>query len=246
MPRREMQPYGVFAGCNRDGIRKIAPALGLVEFGIVRSAHRRLITGDLAALEIVVGAPPLAVVGVIRALPGQQAHGFHLSSHPRRDLDGRKLGLPAVLASELQMELAIGCGLNSRKNLDVRRAAGSGVGGDIEAAQQEGSVGPYAHDSTALAAGADGLGTVRSFGEVEAQVVDAFPEGNVVLELALARGAIEIRIKGAPNVLRRAFERGAPGYPGIGAPQLSGVIYEAPCGSGQNAHFIAGRRAKRG
>ena len=198
---------------------------------------------DLAALKVVVGAPPLAVVGVIGALPGQQAHGLQLSVNAGRDLDGRKLGLPAVFPAEFQMQFAVGGRLDVGEDFYVRGAAGARIGGDIEAAQQGGPVGAHGHDAAALAAGR--LRTIGGFSEVEAQFVHAFLERNVVPELALARGAIEVRIERAKDVLGRALHGLAARRPGVGAPQLSGVIDETAGGAGQDSHFIAGRRTER-
>src|SRR4051794_32327409 len=107
-----MEPYRILPGRQGDGGGEIAPAFGLVHFGIVGSGDGPGVGSDLAAFKVVVGTPPLAVVGVIGALAGQQAHGPQLAANAGSDLDGGKLGLAAILSAELEMQLAVCGGLD--------------------------------------------------------------------------------------------------------------------------------------
>ena len=176
--------------------------------------------------------------------PGQQAHGPHVSAEAWQDLDGGKGGLLAILAGKLQMQQPIRRRNYIGEDLDVGSSAGSGIGHDIEAAQQRFPVGAHGHQAAAFSACSSGLRAIDCLGKVQAEFIDAFFQWNRVAKLSLSAGAVEIRILCAPDVLYGAFYSCAAIKPGIGVPQLACMIDEAASGACQDADLLTHGRAK--
>ena len=217
----------MFPRRNGNRIGEISPALGFIKFRIVGSTYQGRVGRQLATLEVVVRAPPVAIVGVIGGLAGQQAHGPDVSPESGQNLDGGEGGLVAVVAGKLQMQQPIGGRRHVGEYLDVGGAAGSGIGHDIEAGQQRIAVGAHGHQTAAFSARPGGLRAINRLRKVQAQFVDALFQRNRIAKLSLSAGAVEIRVLRAPDVLDGAFHCRAAIEPGIGVPQLARMVNKA-------------------
>ena len=132
---RNVQCHRVPTRRRWNRVRKIPPALGVVQLLIVRPIHRRRVRCQLSAFEVFVRTPPVAVVRVVRRLPRQQAHRPH--GFPCRDnLNRRNRRLLAPLPANSRCSLPSFPGVRPetpshppsarprvRHHVEVRRAA---------------------------------------------------------------------------------------------------------------------------
>ena len=169
----------------------------------------------------------MAIVRVIGGLAGKQAHGPDVSSESGQNLDGGKDGGLAVVAGKLQMEQPIGRPLNPSKYLDVGSAAGARIGHNIEAGQQNFSVGAHSHDAAALSTGFAGLRAIDCLRKMQVHFVDARLQRDGIAKLPLPASEVEIGILRAPDLLRRTLYSRTTIEPCIGIPQLAGMIDKA-------------------
>ena len=100
----EMQSHHVLTGRHRNGVGKISPAFGAVEFRIVGTSGGFFRRCKLPTFEIHVGAPPVTVVGIVRdgsqCALGEAGRDFragvrypttyHLLLSPRRSSDAAR------------------------------------------------------------------------------------------------------------------------------------------------------------
>src|SRR5690348_5541896 len=90
----EMQGEPILSRRDRYGIREVSPTLGLIQFRILVSDNGFLTARKLAGFEICVGTPPLAVIGIVRNIAGDDAHRSHVRTIARENLNGRNHASP--------------------------------------------------------------------------------------------------------------------------------------------------------
>src|SRR6516225_168739 len=228
----KMQYDCVFAGRDRDSIREMSPTLSFIELRVVSSRGRLEAAAQLPSLEINVGAPPLAVVGVIGYVPGDNANRAEMPWHCGRNLYSRQHGHAPCGRRKLEVQQAILGRHYARENPDVSGPVASGICQHIEVRQQLSAIGADCHHPAALATTTRLLGSIVGLREVQTQFISALFQGNVVTEVALPAGAVNGGILRAPYKLHRAFDRSATRKKGIGTPELAGVIYIVSAGAG--------------
>ena len=242
MPRRKMERHRVAPRRRRDRVGEIPPPLRLVQLRIVGPPHRLRVRRHLPAVEVVVRAPPVAVVGVVRRLPCQQTLRPHARAESRQNLDRRQRRIGAVFTHEFQVQLAIVCRREPRKHAIVGNPLAARIRHHVEVSQQRLPVCAHRHQPAALAAHARVFRPVLRLGKVQADLVHAALQRNVVPELSFAARVIEARIERARDVSRFVLHFRAAREPRIGTPQLVCMIGVAPRRSRQDPHLIARRR----
>ena len=147
----------------------------------------------------------MAVVGVVGRLPRENPHRTHAVSQARQDFNCRKRRLLSIFASELEMKHTIRRGSDLREYFDIGGQAGAGVCHHVESVEQSFAIRTNRHDPAAFSAGSSRLRTEYCFGEVQAQFVCSFRQGNIVAELPLAIRSIKRGILGARNARNGAL-----------------------------------------
>ena len=198
--------HGVFARRNRNRIREVSPALGLIEFRIVGSVDRRRIswpvghpqssypdsTSGCRWSNTASAGPAGARAGCVR---GSQAE----SRSPK--------GSPACPPRRKTPDAAArpAAGRNAGEDLDVGGAAALRHRPQYRSGQQRFAVGAHRHQPAAFAVRRRRTPDHRPSRQSAGAVRRCPSSAECVAEAALAAGAVKIRILRAPDVLRRCF-----------------------------------------
>src|SRR5215469_17417981 len=139
------------------------------------------------------------------------------------------------------MQLTVLGGRDIGKNLDIGGAAPARVQQYIKFIEQQVVVGFHRHDPAALAAATDFFRTIKDLYEIQAKLVDAWLQWDVVSKVSLAAAAVDVGILCAPDVLDRTSSGLSPSVKAIGTPRFSGTIDVTVVTTSKNSDLVPDR-----
>src|SRR4029079_1073757 len=129
---------------------------------------------------IVVGAPPVAVVGIVRRLSREHSYRTNAALHSRQDLDGRHHPRLPPFPGELEVQNPVFIRLQSGKHLHVGHAAGSGISHYVEMTEQSLPIRLDGHEPAAFAARTGSIRAVDGLSEMKTHFIDATLQRDVI------------------------------------------------------------------
>src|SRR4051794_28257111 len=133
----------------------------------------------------------MTVVGVVRAVAGDETNGADMALYAGHDFDGGEHATSAVNRRDAEVKSAVARGGHIGEDLHVGGAASTGVGHNVKAVESRLAIDSNRHQTAAFASSEMVFGAILRFGKVQTQFVDTGPERDVVGEVSLAAVAID-------------------------------------------------------
>src|ERR1700687_4241353 len=147
----EVQRYRVPARSYGNRIGEVAPAFGLIELWIVGAGRSLLTAANLSAFEINVATPPVAIVGIIGHVAGDNACRTDPPLNSWQNLDRGKHSAAALSGREAEVQLAVRGWGDVGEDLHLGGAVAARIGQRVEVTQQRLAIGQHGHDAAAFA-----------------------------------------------------------------------------------------------
>src|SRR4051812_44643153 len=111
----------------------------------------------------------MTVVGVVRAVAGDETNGADMALYARHDFDGGEHAASAVNRRDAEVKFAVAGGGHIGEDLHVGGAASTGVGDNVKAVESRLAIDGNRHQAAAFASSEMVFGAILGLSKVQAE-----------------------------------------------------------------------------